>query len=50
LLGLLCGLGGLCGGYLGARLQPRMPETALRLLLGALAVGLASLYLTQAFS
>ncbi len=26
-LGLLCGLGGLIGGYLGARLQPRLPET-----------------------
>jgi len=50
LLGLLCGLGGLFGGYLGARLQPRMPKTALRLLLGALAVGLAVLYLAQAFS
>jgi uncharacterized membrane protein YfcA len=34
-LGLLCGLGGLAGGYLGARLQPRLPETALRFLLGA---------------
>lgn len=48
LLGLLCGAGGLCGGYLGARLQPRMPETALRLLLGTLAVGLAVLYITEA--
>ncbi|MFI8320340.1 TSUP family transporter [Streptomyces sp. NPDC085529] len=35
-LGLACGLGGLIGGYLGARLQPRLPEEALRLLLGAL--------------
>lgn len=49
-LGLLCGLGGLFGGYLGAQLQPRMPETTLRLLLGTLAVGLAILYLTQAFT
>jgi uncharacterized membrane protein YfcA len=49
-LGLLCGLGGLIGGYLGAHLQPRLPETALRLLLGALAVALACLYLTQALS
>src|SRR5690349_7812900 len=39
-LGLACGLGGLVGGYVGARLQPRMPETALRLLLGVLAIGL----------
>ncbi|WP_106397792.1 sulfite exporter TauE/SafE family protein [Actinocorallia populi] len=46
-LGLLCGLGGLIGGYLGARLQPRLPEKALRLLLGGLAVAVAGLYLVQ---
>ncbi|GLY47700.1 TSUP family transporter [Lentzea sp. NBRC 102530] len=48
LLGLSCGVGGLLGGYLGARLQPRVPELLLRRLLGALAVGLALLYVTQA--
>lgn len=47
-LGIACGLGGLVGGYLGARLQPRMPERALRLLLGVLACALAVLYLTDA--
>jgi uncharacterized membrane protein YfcA len=47
-LGLLCGAGGLVGGYVGARLQPRLPEPALRLLLGALATGLAVLYLLDA--
>ncbi|MCA2215335.1 sulfite exporter TauE/SafE family protein [Jidongwangia harbinensis] len=47
-LGLLCGLGGLVGGYLGARLQPRLPEPVLRFLLGALATGLAVLYLIEA--
>jgi uncharacterized membrane protein YfcA len=46
-LGLLCGAGGLIGGYLGARLQPHLPETMLRLLLGALATALAVLYLIQ---
>jgi uncharacterized membrane protein YfcA len=46
-LGLLCGAGGLVGGYLGARLQPRLPEKSLRLLLGALATALAVLYLVQ---
>ncbi|WDG31653.1 sulfite exporter TauE/SafE family protein [Streptomyces sp. CA-278952] len=46
-LGLACGLGGLCGGYLGARLQPRLPETALRLLLGMLALGVGGLYAVQ---
>jgi len=47
-LGLACGLGGLIGGYLGARLQPRMPETFLRLLLGALATALGGLYAINA--
>ncbi|MFI7083467.1 sulfite exporter TauE/SafE family protein [Streptomyces anulatus] len=46
-LGLACGLGGLCGGYLGARLQPRLPEAALRLLLGVLALGVGGLYAVQ---
>ncbi|MFF9810711.1 TSUP family transporter [Streptomyces coeruleorubidus] len=46
-LGLACGLGGLIGGYLGAHLQPRLPETALRLLLGALATVLGALYAAQ---
>ncbi|MGC2998055.1 TSUP family transporter [Streptomyces sp. G35A] len=46
-LGLACGLGGLIGGYLGARLQPRVPETALRLLLGTLATLLGALYAAQ---
>ncbi|BEL12128.1 sulfite exporter TauE/SafE family protein [Actinoplanes sichuanensis] len=47
-LGLLCGLGGLIGGYLGARLQRHFPEAALRFLLGALAVALGVVYLFQA--
>lgn len=47
-LGVACGLGGLAGGYLGARLQPRLPETALRLLLGVIAVGLALAYVVEA--
>ncbi|MEU4624124.1 sulfite exporter TauE/SafE family protein [Actinoplanes sp. NPDC023801] len=45
-LGLLCGLGGLIGGYLGARLQRHIPEAALRFLLGALAVALAISYVS----
>ena len=47
-LGITCGLGGLVGGYLGARLQPRVPQRGLRVLLGVLAVGLAVMYLVQA--
>ncbi|HYJ69861.1 MAG TPA: sulfite exporter TauE/SafE family protein [Nocardioidaceae bacterium] len=46
-IGIACGLGGLVGGYLGARLQPHLPEQALKLLLGCLAVGIAALYLVQ---
>ncbi|MER6178909.1 sulfite exporter TauE/SafE family protein [Streptosporangium sp. NPDC001681] len=49
-LGLLCGLGGLIGGYVGAHLQPRLPEAGLRLLLGTLAIALAGLYAAQALS
>jgi uncharacterized protein len=49
-VGLACGVGGLCGGYLGARLQPRLPESKLRLLLGTLAVVLGTLYAVQALS
>ncbi|GIF25977.1 putative membrane protein YfcA [Actinoplanes tereljensis] len=47
-LGLSCGVGGLVGGYLGARLQPYLPERKLRLLLGVLAMGVAVLYLLRA--
>ncbi len=46
-LGLACGLGGLIGGYLGAHLQPHLPETALRLLLGALAASLGVVYASK---
>ncbi|GAA4824798.1 sulfite exporter TauE/SafE family protein [Streptomyces ziwulingensis] len=49
-LGLACGAGAMIGGYLGARLQPRLPETVLRLLLGASATGVGSLYAAQALS
>ena len=44
-LGLSCGLGGLVGGYLGASLQPRIPQHALRAGLGALLVVIGLAYL-----
>jgi uncharacterized protein len=47
-VGILCGVGGLIGGYLGAHLQPRLPERGLRLVLGGLAVALAVVYAIQA--
>jgi uncharacterized protein len=46
-VGLLCGLGGLAGGYLGAVLQPRLPERRLRQLLGTCAIAIATLYVAQ---
>ncbi|MGA5521217.1 TSUP family transporter [Streptomyces pseudogriseolus] len=47
-LGLACGLGGLIGGYLGARLRPHLPEKGLRLLLGLLATAVGTLHAVQA--
>jgi uncharacterized membrane protein YfcA len=46
LLALLFGLGGAMGGYTGARLQGRIPEQALRALLGTLALVLATIYIS----
>ena len=46
-LGLVCGLGGLAGGYVGARLSRRLPERALTLLLGVTAIALAVFYVWQ---
>jgi uncharacterized membrane protein YfcA len=46
-LGVATGIGGLAGGWLGASLQPRIPERGLRTLLGVLALGLAGLYVAQ---
>lgn len=44
-VGLACGLGGLIGGYVGATLAPRLPQQALRHLLGAAALALSVAYL-----
>ncbi|MGO8852572.1 hypothetical protein [Mycobacterium sp.] len=49
-IGVISGLGGLCGSYLGAHLQPVLPEKALRPGLGVLAVATAALYVTQALA
>jgi uncharacterized membrane protein YfcA len=46
-VGLACGLGGLVGGYLGAYAQPHVPETALRLLLGTVAIAVGAMYVVQ---
>jgi uncharacterized membrane protein YfcA len=47
-LGVAAGVGGLFGGYGGARLTHRVPEDALRLLLGGVAVLLAVAYVVIA--
>ena len=48
-LGFVVGIvGGIYG--IGGGIQPHVPETGLRILLGALAVGLAITYITQAAS
>jgi len=49
-LGLAAGIGGLAGGWVGASVQPRIPEAGLRRLLGVLALVLAGWYLLQSFT
>jgi uncharacterized protein len=46
-VGIALGVGGLCGGYAGAYLQPRLPEVAVRRLLGVvvLAIGVRYIWL-----
>lgn len=44
-LAALFGIGGICGGYTGARMNKRAPEVALRVLLGVLALLLAVTYI-----
>ncbi len=46
-IGIVCGLGGLCGGYLGAHLQPFLGERALSVVLGVLAIATAVIYAAQ---
>jgi uncharacterized protein len=47
-LGIACGLGGLLGGYLGARVQSRIPDEGLKLMLGGVAAAIGLFYLYQA--
>jgi uncharacterized protein len=47
-LGIACGLGGLLGGYLGARVQSRIPDKGLKLMLGGVAAAIGLFYLYQA--
>jgi uncharacterized protein len=43
-MGLALGVGGLLGGYTGARLQPHLPETIIRRLLGVLVLAIGLRY------
>ena len=47
-VGFALGLGGLLGGYTGARLQPHLPETLIRRLLGLLVLTIGIRYATLA--
>jgi uncharacterized protein len=47
-IGVAAGLGGLAGGYWGARWSHLAPERALRFLLGGVAIGLAATYFVLA--
>lgn len=49
-LGLSLGVGGLAGSYLGAALQPRLPEMGLRRLAGVLAVAIGVRYVFMAIT
>jgi uncharacterized membrane protein YfcA len=43
-VGIALGIGGLVGGYTGARLQPHLPESAIRRLLGLLVLAIGIRY------
>jgi uncharacterized protein len=49
-VGIALGVGGLCGGYVGAHLQPRLPELVVRRLLGVIVVAIGVRYLWLALA
>jgi uncharacterized membrane protein YfcA len=49
-VGIALGVGGLIGGYTGARLQPRMPEAFIRRLLGLLVLAIGIRYGLRSFT
>ena len=48
--GIALGLGGLAGGYTGARIQSRMPDVLIRRLVGVLVIGIGAYYLSSGLS
>ena len=45
--GIALGLGGLAGGYTGARIQSRMPDVVIRRLVGILVIAIGAYYLSS---
>jgi uncharacterized protein len=45
--GIALGIGGLAGGYIGARLQSRMPDVLIRRLVGVLVLGIGAYFLAS---
>jgi uncharacterized protein len=48
--GIALGIGGIAGGYTGARIQSRLPDTLIRRILGTLAIAIAAQYLWSGLS
>jgi hypothetical protein len=48
--GIALGLGGLAGGYTGARIQSRLPELLIRRILGVLVITIGAYYLSSGLS
>ena len=48
--GVALGIGGIAGGYLGARMQSRLPDTLIRRTVGILAVAIAAQFLKSGLS
>jgi len=48
--GLALGLGGLAGGYTGARIQARLPDTLIRQIVGVLVIAIGARYLWSGLS
>ena len=48
--GIALGLGGLAGGYIGARIQARLPDTLIRRIVGILVIAIGARYLWSGLS
>jgi len=49
-VGIALGIGGIAGGYLGARMQSRLPDTLIRRTVGILAIAIAAQFLRSGLS